>query len=111
MAKGGSLQRFAIAGDDKKWFPGDAEIDGDTLVVSSADVAAPVAVRYAWAGNPAGCNLYNKADLPASPFRTDDWPVLTQGFWYPKVQFKKPNETPLAPLVDTLRYSPPVMIR
>lgn len=107
VAKGGPLQRFAIAGDDKKWVLGDATIDGDTIVVSSADVAAPVAVRYAWAGNPAGCNLYNKADLPASPFRTDDWLVLTQGLWYSSSQFKKANETPLAPLVDSPRYSPP----
>ncbi len=47
-----------------------AIIDGDTVVVSSPDVAAPVAVRYGWANNPV-CNLYNQAGLPASPFRTD----------------------------------------
>jgi sialate O-acetylesterase len=107
VAKDGPLQRFAIAGDDKKWVPGNAEIDGDTVVVSSADVPAPVAVRYAWAGNPDGCNLYSKANLPASPFRTDDWQVITQGFWYPVSQFKKTDETPLAPLVDEPRCAPP----
>jgi sialate O-acetylesterase len=70
---GGKLARFAIAGADKKWFWADAAIDGDTVVVSSPQVTTPVAVRYAFAQNPAGCNLYNRAGLPASPFRTDDW--------------------------------------
>ncbi len=49
---------------------------GGKGVVSSEQVAAPVAVRYAWADNPI-CNLYNKEGLPASPFRTDDWPGQT----------------------------------
>ncbi len=52
----------------------DAEIDGDAVYVHSADVPDPVAVRYAWADNPKSCNLYNVEDLPASPFRTDNWP-------------------------------------
>jgi len=73
VAKGGDkLTGFAIAGEDKKFVWADARIDGDTVVVSAKDVAKPVAVRYAWADNPE-CNFYNKADLPASPFRTDDW--------------------------------------
>jgi sialate O-acetylesterase len=76
-AKGGALTQFAIAGEDKKWVWAEAAIDGDTVVVSSAAVAKPLAVRYAWSANPAGCNLYNKAGLPASPFRTDDWPAIT----------------------------------
>ena len=46
-------------------------VDGGTVVVSSDQVKAPVAVRYAFAMNPEGCNLYNKEGLPASPFRTD----------------------------------------
>jgi sialate O-acetylesterase len=76
VAKDGALKGFAIAGEDRKWVWGDAVIDGDTVVVSSAQVAAPVAVRYAWAENPA-CNLYNSVGLPAVPFRTDDWPGIT----------------------------------
>jgi sialate O-acetylesterase len=67
------LGAFAIAGADKNWAPAKAVIDGETVVVSSDQVKKPVAVRYGWANNPA-CNLYNGADLPASPFRTDDWP-------------------------------------
>jgi len=55
----------------------DAVIDGDTVLVSSPKDAQPVAVRYAWAFNPAGCNLTNKSGLPASPFRSDDWPGVT----------------------------------
>jgi sialate O-acetylesterase len=67
------LKRFEVAGEDKKFHWATAKIDGDKIVVSSPDVPHPVAVRYAWANNPTGCNLYNKADLPAVPFRTDDW--------------------------------------
>jgi len=72
------LRQFAIAGADRKFVWADAHIDGDTVVVASQQVSNPVAVRYAWAINPAGCNLYNQAGLPGSPFRTDDWPVITQ---------------------------------
>ncbi|MDE0840444.1 MAG: 9-O-acetylesterase, partial [Kiritimatiellae bacterium] len=70
--KGGTLKRFAISGDDGMWQWADAKIAGETVIVSSDDVAKPVAVRYAYTMNPAGCNLYNKAGLPASPFTTDD---------------------------------------
>lgn len=70
---GGKLERFAIAGEDKNWVWADAVIEGDTVVVSSPQVPNPVAVRYAFSSNPAGSNLYNKAGLPASPFRTDAW--------------------------------------
>jgi sialate O-acetylesterase len=76
-AKGGPLKGFTIAGEDKKFHPAKAEIDGNTIVVSSDQVAKPVAVRYAWLANPEG-NLWNKAGLPASPFRTDDFPLTTQ---------------------------------
>jgi len=78
VAKDGELTQFSIAGDDKLFVWADAVIDGKTVVVSSEKVAAPVAVRYAWAMNPEGCNLYNKEELPASPFRTDEWKVKTQ---------------------------------
>ena len=69
----GPLRRFAIAGADRTWAWAEATIDGDTVVVSSPDVKEPVAVRYAYSGNPEGANLYNRAGLPASPFRTDSW--------------------------------------
>lgn len=66
------LQGFAIAGTDHKWVWADAKVVGtDQVQVRSDMVAAPVAVRYAWADNPA-CNLYNTAGLPVTPFRTDD---------------------------------------
>lgn len=66
------LRSFAVAGHDQKFVRAHAEIVADTVVVSSPDVKSPVAVRYAWANNPEA-SLYNKAGLPASPFRTDDW--------------------------------------
>jgi sialate O-acetylesterase len=72
-ARGGELKGFAVAGADKQWHWARARIEGDRVIVSAAEVKAPVAVRYAWADNP-DCNLYNGAGLPASPFRTDDWP-------------------------------------
>ena len=71
VAKGGLLKWFTGAGADGKFFPADAKIVGKSVVVSSADVTAPVVVRYAWDSYPDGCNLYNKDDLPAAPFRTD----------------------------------------
>ena len=76
IGEGEALKGFAIAGADRQFVWAEAELDGDTVVVSSPQVSAPVAVRYAWAANPEA-NLYNGADLPASPFRTDDWPGIT----------------------------------
>ncbi len=71
---GGALKRFEIAGADKVWKWADAKVDGaDSVLVSSAEVKAPAAVRYAWASNPEGANLVNSDGLPASVFRTDDW--------------------------------------
>ena len=72
------LVGFTIAGADQKFVPADAEIVGDTVVVSSSNISKPTAVRYAWANNPQ-CNLCNQQALPASPFRTDDWPGVTFG--------------------------------
>ena len=62
-----------IAGSNRKFVPAQATIDGDTLLVHTAGIPAPKAVRYAWADNPDGCNLYNAEGFPASPFRTDTW--------------------------------------
>jgi sialate O-acetylesterase len=68
---------FAIAGADKKFVWAKATILKDNRVeVSSDQVPAPVAVRYAWADNPV-CNMYSQAGLPLTPFRTDDWPGVT----------------------------------
>jgi sialate O-acetylesterase len=75
-AHGAVLKGFSIAGQDRKFHWADARIDGDTVIVSSAAVSAPVAVRYDWANSPDG-NLFSSAGLPASPFRTDDWPGET----------------------------------
>jgi sialate O-acetylesterase len=69
----GSVDHVAIAGADKKFHWALARIEGDTVVVTSDQVPAPVAVRYGWADNPSRANLFGKNGLPASPFRTDDW--------------------------------------
>ena len=71
------LLGFSIAGQDRRFVWADAHIQGEKVVVSSPQVAEPLAVRYAWSDNPA-CNLYNSANLPALPFRTDDWPGITR---------------------------------
>lgn len=71
------LSQFAIAGKDKKFIWANAAIEGNEVIVYHDDVPEPAAVRYAWADNPAGCNLTNASELPASPFRTDDWPGIT----------------------------------
>jgi len=72
FANGGKLKGFVIAGEDKKFKWADAKIEENTVIVWNEEVKNPVAVRYDWANNPPG-NLYNKAGLPASPFRTDNW--------------------------------------
>lgn len=70
---GGPLKGFLIAGEDRQWREADAELKGNSVVVSSPDVPNPVAVRYAWKANPE-FSLLDASGLPASPFRTDDWP-------------------------------------
>lgn len=76
VARGG-LKGFMVAGPDRKFIWGaETRIEGETLLVWSDSVQNPVAVRYAWGANPV-CNLYNRAGLPASTFRTDDWPGVT----------------------------------
>ena len=80
VAKGDKLKAFAIAGEDQQFVWADAEIVNkggvDCLVVSSSAITNPVAVRYAWANNPAECNLFSLEGFPASPFRTDNWPLV-----------------------------------
>jgi len=68
---------FSIAGKDQNFFWASARIvDRDTIEVWSESVENPVAVRYAWANNP-DCNVFSREGLPATPFRTDDWPGVT----------------------------------
>ncbi|WP_163397638.1 sialate O-acetylesterase [Flavobacterium fluviatile] len=68
----GDLKEFEIAGDDQVYYPAFAKIDGKTIIVSSEKVKNPKAVRFAWKAVPEP-NLFNAENLPASPFRTDDW--------------------------------------
>lgn len=77
VAKDGDLKHFSIAGENRTFVWAKAKIEGDKVIVWHDDVKKIVAVRYAWANNPEGCNLYNKEGLPAVPFRTDDWPGIT----------------------------------
>jgi sialate O-acetylesterase len=74
MTKGDDkLKCFAIAGADKKFVWANAKIEGDKVIVWHDEITSPAAVRYAWADNPEGANLYSKENLPASPFRTDSF--------------------------------------
>ena len=75
-AKDGPLTWFQVAGADQKFVDADAKIDGDSIVVSSAKIPAPIAVRYAWDNYPNTANLYNAAGLQAAPFRTDTWDAM-----------------------------------
>jgi sialate O-acetylesterase len=69
-----ALKGFVVAGADQVFYEATAVfVDGQTVSLSSAAVPSPVTARYGWAKNP-DCNLYNSADLPASPFRLDAWP-------------------------------------
>jgi sialate O-acetylesterase len=76
MAKGDKLGGFTIAGDDGQFVEADAQIEGESVVVSSPKVEKPKDVRYGWK-NFMTVNLFNKEGLPASPFRTDDLPYTT----------------------------------
>ena len=78
VAKDGDLKEFTIAGEDEKFVPANARIEGNTVVVRSDEVNHPKAVRFAWSNVPHP-NLYNGAGLPASPFRTDNWKLITEG--------------------------------
>jgi sialate O-acetylesterase len=92
VAKGGELRGFIISGANRKFVPGYASIqqmsftrsgkglfdaNDNVVVVENPDIPNPVAVRYAWEDNPESANLCNDAGLPASPFKTDDWPWVT----------------------------------
>ncbi|MFI5097642.1 MAG: sialate O-acetylesterase [Candidatus Acidiferrales bacterium] len=77
VARGGTLGEFSIAGEDHKWHWADARIEGDAVVISSSSVPDPKEARYAWQSNPAA-TLFNGAGLPAVPFRTDQWPGITE---------------------------------
>jgi sialate O-acetylesterase len=78
VAKRGKLEGFSIAGEDRKWYWADARIEGNTVTISSPSVPHPKEVRYAWQSNPAA-TLVNAAGLPAGPFRTDNWSLVTEG--------------------------------
>ncbi len=80
--KYGYLEGFEIAGSNKKFHYAKAYIDGDKVVVYNVDVENPVAVHYGWADDAGDCNLYNDENFPASPFRTDNWSVITAGVKY-----------------------------
>ena len=76
--KYGYLKGFEIAGADKKFYYAQASIDSDKVVVWRDKVAQPVAVRYAWTDAPVDANLFNADGFPASSFRTDNWPGITE---------------------------------
>lgn len=70
---GAAPATVVVAGEDHRFFPAEARIEGDELVAWSAQVPHPVAVRYAWSNDPKAANLVNGAGWPAVPFRSDDW--------------------------------------
>jgi sialate O-acetylesterase len=74
---GGPVTGFELAGSDKKYLPATAVIDGNSVVLHADGLQDPQTVRYDWANYPDGNYLYNGADLPARPFRTDDFILET----------------------------------
>lgn len=75
---GDSMRGFTIAGKNQKFMHAHARIEGEKLIVWHEALSKPEAVRYGWVNNPSEANLVNREGLPASPFRTDDWPLTTQ---------------------------------
>jgi sialate O-acetylesterase len=82
VPEGASLQGFAIADKRQIFRSAHARIQGDHVLVWHPRISHPVAVRYGWVDNPSQNNLFNRNGLPASPFRTDDWRLLTDGLMY-----------------------------
>jgi sialate O-acetylesterase len=80
--KYGYVKGMAIAGPDKVFHWAKASVNDNKVIVHNDKVDKPIAVRYGWAQNPDDVNLYNQEGLPASPFRTDDWPGITIGEVY-----------------------------
>jgi sialate O-acetylesterase len=77
VVKGETAGEFSVAGKDHRWHWATAKIEGDSVIVSCQEVTEPVAARYAWQANPLA-TMFNRAGLPAAPFRTDDWPGITE---------------------------------
>ena len=73
--RGDHLTGFTVCGPDRVFHNAQGTVEKDTVVLSAAEVPNPVALRYGWANFPK-TNLFNRAGLPASPFRTDDFPLL-----------------------------------
>jgi len=73
---GEKLNHFRLCGKDRKWHVAEALIVGDTVVVTSKDVPAPVGVQYAYSAAPQNANLYNQAGLPATPFAAIDGKLI-----------------------------------
>ncbi|MCR9288778.1 MAG: beta galactosidase jelly roll domain-containing protein [Bacteroidetes bacterium] len=69
--KYGYLKGFAIAGENGQFVWAQAKIERNSVIVWNDTLQNPKHVRYGWADNPDDVNLYNKEDLPACPFRTD----------------------------------------
>lgn len=80
--KYGYLKGFELAGADQKFHFAQAEIQGDMVIVHCEEIKKPVALRYGWSNNPSDANLYNIEGLPAAPFRTDNWKLITEGSNY-----------------------------
>ncbi|WP_207423583.1 sialate O-acetylesterase [Desertivirga brevis] len=80
--KYGYLRGFEIAGADQKFYYAKGYVEGNKVILSSDQVSAPVAVRYAWADDAGDANLFNKEGFPAVPFRTDNWKPITENVKY-----------------------------
>ena len=74
ISQGGDPKGFLVAGDDRKFYPAVAKVEGETVVVFAKEVKVPVAVRFCF-DNTSIPNLFNKEGLPVSVFRTDNWPL------------------------------------
>jgi sialate O-acetylesterase len=79
---GGKVLGFELAGNDQEFKPAKAVIKGKTVILSAGDIDNPVAVRYNWADDAGAGNLFNGADFPAAPFRTDNWKGITEDTTY-----------------------------
>ena len=87
LVKGDTLCGYEIAGADKVFYPAEANVEGNKVIVFSDRVAFPVSVRYGWADDASQINLFNKEGFPVAPFRTDQWPSITKDVKYTPIHF------------------------
>jgi len=96
LVRGKPVAELYVAGEDKVFYPAEAQVRGDSIIARSGKVKRPVAVRYAFSNAAIG-NIFSKEGLPLAPFRTDGWPARWQAVHWVSTMFARSSRTPAFP--------------